>query len=80
MHSCIPLTYGNVINNLSLVTSEFVFYMVSIPSSCKFLVIIYLEEAFHSFIINDIKVTTFFLLLSLGKNATTAQGYPFKVR
>lgn len=82
MHLSIPLTYDNVINNLSLVTFEFVFYTVSITSSCKFLVIVFLKEAFHSFIINDIKVTTFFLLLfSLEEKCyNTTQGNHFKVK
>ena len=46
MHLHIPLTYGNVINNINLKVTGGIFYTITISSSCKFIVIVFLEWRF----------------------------------
>lgn len=46
MHLHIPLTDGNVINNINLKVTGVIFYTITISSSCKFIVIVFLEWRF----------------------------------
>lgn len=63
----IPLTYGNVINNINLKVTGGIFYTITISCSCKFIVIVFLE---WSFFIASLSITSklqLFFLPSSGK-------------
>lgn len=77
MHLHIPLTYGNIINNINLKVTGGIFYTITISCSCKFIVIVFLEWRFF---IASLSITSKLQLFSSplqGKSANTAQGNHF---
>lgn len=63
----IPLTYGNVINNINLKVTGGIFYTITISCSCKFIVIVFLEWRFFIASLSITSKLQLFFLPSSGK-------------